>query len=262
MFKNLIKKLKKILLVYSIMSRKILKYRVYCITEDKYEYTWNDTTPLLCPTNAEHTIDTNTISIIDTVETHAVNIIQELSPTGGNYRTEGKKMTIQPNSLEYEEYSWPYNISALTMTFYTNDNSSNDVLNCYVGSNTIIGITVDDAIITENILRVNSTVLDNINIGYQVCINNEFIGECVAINKINGTITIDTPLTQNISTGTHIQMTVNNIKDFILKANTVYEFARKTIGASSIPANTNVKLKYQNNSNEEKSVYFSIEYMY
>lgn len=243
------------------MSRKLFKYRVYCNTEDKYEYIWNDTTPTNCPSNVAHTIDTNTISIIDTLETNSVNIIQESIITGGNYRTEGKKMTIQANSTETQEYSWPYNISALTITFYTGNNE-NDILNCYVAPNTVIGVLTNDVVISDTVLNVNSTVIDNIKVGYQIVINNEFIGECIEINKINNTITSNNAVTQNYNTGTYIQMTVNPIKDFILKSNTLYEFARKTIGSSSIPANTLIKLSYQNTTNEEKNLFFSIEYMY
>lgn len=244
------------------MSRKLLKYRVYCNTEDKYEYIWNDTTPLVCPSNSAHNIDTNTITIVDTLETNSVNIIQESIITGGNYRTEGKKMTIQANSTEIQDFSWPYNISALTITFYTNSNNENDILNSYIAPNTVIGILTDNVSISNTVLRVNSTVIDNIKIGYQIIINNQIIGECIDINKINNTITSSDAVTENYNIGTYIQMTVNPIKDFILKSNTLYEFARKTIGASSIPANTVIQLKYQNNTDEVKDLFFSIEYMY
>lgn len=243
------------------MSRKLFKYRVYCNTEDKYEYIWNDILPTICPSNVAHTIDTNTISIIDTLETNSVNIIQESIITGGNYRTEGKKIVIQANSTTTQEYSWQYNISALTITFYTGNNE-NDILNCFVAPNTVIGALTNDVVISDTVLNVNSTVIDNIKVGYQIVINNEFIGECIEINKINNTITSNNAVTQNYNTGTYIQMTVNPIKDFILKSNTLYEFARKTIGSSSIPANTIIKLQYQNTTNEEKNLFFSIEYMY
>jgi len=40
----------------------LYKYRVYCSTDSKHEYTWVDEAdgePTTCPTNTSHTIDTS-----------------------------------------------------------------------------------------------------------------------------------------------------------------------------------------------------------
>lgn len=42
-----------------------LYYRLYCITDDRWEYLWQDSDlplPTTCPTNAAHTINSNSVS--------------------------------------------------------------------------------------------------------------------------------------------------------------------------------------------------------
>jgi len=43
----------------------VYKYRLYCMTEDKYVDTWDESTPTACPNNNTHTIISGSISIID-----------------------------------------------------------------------------------------------------------------------------------------------------------------------------------------------------
>ena len=43
----------------------IYKYRIYCETEQTYVYTWAETEPTTCPNNPAHTINTDTIVIVD-----------------------------------------------------------------------------------------------------------------------------------------------------------------------------------------------------
>ena len=116
--------------------------------------------------------------------------------------------------------------------------------------------------INDTVLYVNSSVTTYINIGYIVSISGTHLGECIAIDKTNGTITIDTPSTINVNSGNYIQMIVNNIKQFLLKSNTNYLLGRKTIGTSSLPANTIVRINYTNTSLTAKEFVFTIEYLY
>ena len=46
------------------------KYQVYCNDEATYYNIWDDSVPTVCPNNAAHTINTNTIMIVDQVNTN------------------------------------------------------------------------------------------------------------------------------------------------------------------------------------------------
>jgi len=43
----------------------VFKYRIYCITESQYVYSWAEEEPTTCPNNTEHTIDANSITIVE-----------------------------------------------------------------------------------------------------------------------------------------------------------------------------------------------------
>lgn len=49
------------------MSRTVKNYRCFCNTESAYVYTWSTTAPTTCPNNNTHTIDPNSIVVVDSV---------------------------------------------------------------------------------------------------------------------------------------------------------------------------------------------------
>lgn len=49
------------------MTQILYKYRFYCVTEGAYKEVWAETPPVLCPSDGTHTINTDSITIIDTI---------------------------------------------------------------------------------------------------------------------------------------------------------------------------------------------------
>ena len=43
------------------------QYRIWCNTESAWVFTWSNDTPTECPNNAGHSIDTDSITIVDSV---------------------------------------------------------------------------------------------------------------------------------------------------------------------------------------------------
>jgi hypothetical protein len=43
----------------------IYKYKIYCITDSQFEYTWANNPPSICPVNSSHTVNSNSISDVD-----------------------------------------------------------------------------------------------------------------------------------------------------------------------------------------------------
>jgi len=61
------------------------QYRIYCNTEADYVYTWAETEPTVCPTDSAHSIDTDSITIVETVT-------EDVSKTTDNFL----RVDIQP----------------------------------------------------------------------------------------------------------------------------------------------------------------------
>lgn len=247
------------------MSKQVHKYRLYCNTEQSYKFVWSDITPTTCPSNDQHSIDDVTVTILDSITTSAVNIVQESVPTGGNYRVEGRKMTIAANSTQTEDIFFPYQLSVLTITLSTGADNEDDILDCFIAPNTTIGVLTQEATQGSSTLAVSSTVIEHLKVGYRVSVIDSIpidLGECIAIDKVNNTITLQNNIPQTFSVGSYVQMTINNVKHFVLKGNTTYELARKTIGSSSLAPGLVVRVQYQNLGNTQKNFYYSFEYMY
>ena len=57
------------------MATEVNRYRLYCQTESDYVYKWDTVPPTKCVNDISHTVDSNTVTIIDTVSTTYVSIM-------------------------------------------------------------------------------------------------------------------------------------------------------------------------------------------
>ena len=173
-------------------SRTISNYRLFCNTENKFVNTWNETKPLFCPNNKQDHIDTSSITIIDSVSSNSVNIIQYTDGIQGLYRAESKTLFIPARQTISQDVIYDIPISILSMGFTTTKQNTGDVIECYVSPNTTIGYVTNNISTGDNIINVSSTVISNIKRGYIVIITNGTailnMGECISINTSNNTI--------------------------------------------------------------------------
>ena len=175
-------------------DKSVNKYRLYCKTEQAYGFVWNDTTPTACPNSAAHTIDTSTISVVDSVTSKSVNIIQEGGTTGGNYSCETRSFTVPANTTQNNDYTWPYNISISCVRFRSNTTHKGDFVTSLIAPNTTLGALTADAAIGSTTFQVSASVLQNIKIGMQVTItdgqgNNNVVDRVYQINQATNSIT-------------------------------------------------------------------------
>jgi hypothetical protein len=56
------------------MASEVNRYRYFCQTESNYVYKWDTTKPTTCVNNVAHTIDSNSITIIDSVANQSVSV--------------------------------------------------------------------------------------------------------------------------------------------------------------------------------------------
>lgn len=62
----------------------VYKYSIYCETEEATVYTWAESEPTTCPNNTAHTIDTDSISIVETMADDLVGL-KDVSKTTDNF---------------------------------------------------------------------------------------------------------------------------------------------------------------------------------
>jgi hypothetical protein len=237
-------------------SKSINNYRLYCNTESLYINTWNSDTPTKCPNNNTHQIDTNSISIIDTINSSTVSIIQGNSSLNGYYRVENIVFTALANQIFTKTFSFPYNVGILTVNWSTGDTHAGDILNCYIAKNTTIGYITQKIQQGDTILHVSPTVFTHLCKGFLINITNGTqninMGECIMLDPITNTITCSIAANSNMNIGNLLQMTIHNIRNQYLIANENINLGIKHLNTSYLPANTFITCEYINNSNTDK----------
>ena len=80
----------------------IYKYKVYCTTEALYRYIWDTTTPITCPYNATHSINSGSITKIAKVYKFYDTSVSNLNTDGHNFyrlETSGNSITVNMPSV-------------------------------------------------------------------------------------------------------------------------------------------------------------------
>lgn len=249
------------------MSTTIYKYRVFCETENAFVTIWDKTPPTVCPNNISHTIDSNSITITDQVSSNNVNIIQsEPGFTNGFYRVEGFSLTIPANSSATKDISWPYNIAVMTMNLQPSTENIGDTINAYAGPDTTIGVNTETIGQNVSVINVNSTVLQNIKLGYVVSVVNNTqninMGECISIDTVNSRITCNIVASEGVGPGANIKVSRQIMKNITFTSNNIINLANKNVSSTSFPANTIARLVYTNNSNTQKTFCYNTEFAY
>lgn len=178
--------------------KKLLKYRIYCITESTYVYTWKEKTPTVCPNNVSHTIDSNTISQLDKIEENNITIKEEhptAEPTDGRFRCDGFEISAMANSITKKDFSWLYPVSALLLRFISEETHRGDYINCYGKPTVYLNNLSSDISSNVTILPVVSTVPFSVGMSIVITdsINTESLGKITSKDTQNSTITVQTP---------------------------------------------------------------------
>lgn len=250
----------------------LYKWKIYCSTDSKFEYSWLDehqAQPTTCPTNTSHTISSQQTSIVETRKPDIININQEDIKTGEHFFWDTKTFTAVANTTTIFTFSYPMNISLIEASFVSVSENIGDSWSWVVAPNTTIGALTNNVSIDDTIINVTSNVTDNIKEGFWVNLfdgtNTEDLGRVLNINKTDGTITVEHASTQSFSaaTPTFVRMNIYFLKDAVFGHPWISVYGQGKIKTSHVPANTIAQVEYTNNSpSTDKTITVYIEYMY
>ncbi len=210
----------------------LYKYRIYCITDSKYEYIWAETEPTTCPTNTAHTIDSNSITIVETREPEEIKIKEEITPTGAHFAATTIKINAIQNTITSSTISFPFPISALSIEFVTTTDHYEDIINMVTGKDTIIGNIV------ANVSPATAWTSQNYTEGQTVTYNSK-VYTCI-LNTVSNEVPTDTtywqhglrvPVSQSVIDNTSIgyfikldDLTNNDDTERIIKIDTTNNY--------------------------------------
>lgn len=198
-----------------------------------------------------------------------VLVKEEDIKTGGHFQVKTIHVTAAANETKLHDISWPHDVNILSVSLYSTADMVGDKVSALIAPNTTIGAITADVATTDTTFTVQSSVVQNIRIGYLVTItdltNTDECGVVTAIDLGAFTITVETAPTNAYlaATPTYIQMTVQMMVQHEMPGfDFVLILGESKIGASHIPANTTVRIKYENSTAAQKDLIACVEYLY
>lgn len=254
------------------MGKTVFYYRMFCETENDYVYVWNDKRPSKCPNSSAHTIRNNSVTITRRVAQSDVKVLEEDPDdggvTGGHFAVKSLPMTIGPSETKTATHTWPHAISVFAIEFISSANQLGDVVDVYINPEATIGALSGDVASGATVLPVTDSVLVYARVGFEITlddgVNNEALGAITAIDTATNEITVETATTNAFAaaTPTAVKMTVHMMQNYTFGHGGPVNIGESKIGGSYIPANTPIRVVYQNKTAETKHFNPSIEYLY
>ena len=246
------------------MSTEVNQYRVYCTVEADYFYVWDTVEPTTCPNNNTHAINASLTTIISTVST---SIVTAQENSDGYFETSHVVMDIPsgtPGALSEHDVSWPMDVLLWRTLITPTSDMIGDTISVVASPETTIGVLTAPVAIGATTFNVNSTVTDNIWRGFLVNIfdgvNKDFLGRCIAVDKIGGTITVETPTVNAFAAGSAVQIGVFTLKDIYISNTNTVDIGLKGFKGKSLTAGTILRVRYINNSGTSKTLRWRSEY--
>lgn len=249
----------------------IYQYRLYCIEEATFVYTWSSTTPLSCPNDhTDRTIDTNQTVIVGKMSENRVIASQDTLKNFQHMCVPMNIPSMTPGTVYTQDFSWPMDIQIWKTEFYSTADHIGDTLNMIVAPNTVVGALTQAADIGATTIHVSPTAVTNQLISKGVYMNIiNGLGQCndggrvIAYDTTANTITFETPLTTAYNPGAYVRLNVKVINNVLLhRTNSVYRIGEKGLRGRAIPANTVIRGTYTNVSGAAKQLVLVIEIYY
>lgn len=238
-------------------------YKLFCTSEDKVVRKWSDVPPTVCPNSINHEIELNSVKIDESYNGNI--IVQEASD--GYFETTHIKMNVpsgNPGDVTEHDITWIFDVLLWKSVLTPLSDMIGDKISVLAQPETQIGIIGATAAIGSTTFGVNSTVLENIWRGFLITLNDgvnkNVVGRCTIIDKINNTITVETPTTVEFLTGTHVQISVYVLKDIDIIDTNPIDIGSKGFKGKILNAGKILRVYYTNNSGTSKLFRWRPEY--
>lgn len=207
--------------------------------------------------------------LLDTVSQDAKIVMDDISNTNGYYRATGLTYDVGtgPDS-DYQvvgQYSLPYNVRIQGIIITPSTENIGDSFMFVAARNTAIGaLTV--GVTGGTLLEVTDSVITHINVGFDLNIVNggtgQHLGECIAVNKIAKTITVEHALMSAYPPGSLLLIGVKRIENFRIANDHPIVFGSNNVGSTLVPAGLVGTILYKNETAVAKKISVIAEITY
>lgn len=241
-------------------------YKIWCTTENDYIFTWMTEPPTTCPNNNGHTVDTNSIILIETVSEQAVTIKQ---PTDGYFMIEHYEFPI-PSGTPGDTVTINHVMDDTVLLWITGfdgtPESVGDKFDVVVNPDTTIGVVTSTVNVTDTVINVNSTVTANAVRGMYITlddtVNVQNVGKILAIDAGAGTLTVKIPSDYTFAPGTLVKINFYMAKNIVINSLNTHNAGEKGFSGKVIPAGTHLRMFYTNNDGAAKTFVWKFGYYF
>lgn len=252
----------------------VYQYQIFCITENQFVPIWGTVPPTTCPTDTAHTVNPNSVQVLQSLTTNqvSINVITNTppnsTPLGGYYRMTSQSFSAAANTTTTQTFSYPYPIAVTSGYIVTDDTMAGDVISVGAGYGSTIGTLTANANSGDTTITITPSVVNSFYLrnGGHVRItdgvNTTSYIPVVSQNNNTNTITLATALPFSYSTGAFVQIAIIFIDNVTFGPGGIYRVAETSKTSAYVAANTVFRITYTNNTGSPKTVTFVYDYLY
>lgn len=242
------------------------KFRVYCKTENVFQTVWATVPPTKCPANENHDIDTDTITVLETMKRNNVIINNVDEGTRGYFMVETKSFDVPAQAESAFTFTYPYPVAVYRAFVRTGEEHNGDSMSIVIAPDTPIGVLIESAQQNTNIIKVSDTVLQNIVPGFGLSLTNgtsyQDMGFVGTIDYTKKEITMQNTTTQSFAAGSYVLLNIHIVKNLQTPYPDKYLMGSGVVSGKPIPPNTQTMVRYKNYSGNAKKLHITFEYTY
>ncbi len=246
------------------MAQTVNQYKIYCNTESTYVTGWGTIAPTTCYNNTGHTVNTNSVQIINTVQSNEVVINQENNAPANRFYVEALTVSSAGIGTTTASYTFNASISLYSLTIAVPTVTFGDKVSLSLNPNTPLGLITANVTAGDLVINVSSAVtkyiFPNMYIKLSDGTNTDANFKVISQNLVNNQITLLNPITNNYSsTNTQIYLTYYAMYELPIVINKMYKFGSELINARNVPAGSVARVDYYNADASSKNIviYFS-----
>lgn len=242
------------------MSETILKYRIYCNTDDRWEHQWGTTPITHCPVDPLHDINPDSVADVDEISEQTL-VLKTKTAGSGRYQQLSVGFDAASNAVTSYVFSFPYPISIQSASFYAGQENATDIVSVLSLNDTPIGLVTSAS---QKWIHADMETISRVFIGMEVSISDQT--NTTAYSRITSIETnrfeLETPVAFDFLPAAVIRSRVYYIKDVELSGPGWYAAGQNTLQSVFLPSNFPITIRYDNKSGVAKRFVVQLEINY
>jgi hypothetical protein len=232
----------------------VYKYKIYCTTEAAFVEGWSTTAPTTCYNNNTHTVNSNSVQLLETVSQSTVSIKEDKVDIGRNVYVKSIEFpSVAAEATETVDYTFPLTTSMYSFKFLFNERNVGDRISIYANPDTTLGLITSNVSAGATVIGAPAALMlygwPGFHINLTDGTNNDPLGIILSMDRVNNTVTVQTPTEHAFSsTNTLVKMTIRVCDEMLISGPGYLPFGEDVIGGSGLPPGTKARFIYTNNS--------------